>query len=62
MTPRFIVQRPQGDDRYSVWDNKTNRLAVSESRECAELVLNASGSFATLPRSAAQRAGVFGCR
>jgi uncharacterized OB-fold protein len=37
MQPQYIVRRPQGEQRYSVWDTRNNRLAVSECGECGNL-------------------------
>jgi hypothetical protein len=37
MPSRYIVRRPDGEQRYSVWDTETDKVAVSEFRECRDL-------------------------
>lgn len=35
--PRYIVRRVQSDQRYSVWDNDNNKIAVFDDCECVDL-------------------------
>ena len=38
MPPRYIVRRTADERRYSVWDNDNDQVAVSDYRECIDLI------------------------
>jgi hypothetical protein len=37
MPPRYVVRRQRDQQRYSVWDNETGKVAVDGDRQCDNL-------------------------